>query len=41
MRLCAIDGACSFADLSTLRQTRFAKLKPDWIEQRGWAPLAA
>jgi sarcosine oxidase, subunit beta len=36
-----IDGACSFADLSTLRQTWFAELEPDWIEQRGWAPLAA
>jgi sarcosine oxidase subunit beta len=37
----AVDGACSFADLSTLRLSRFAKLEPDWIEQRGWAPLAA
>jgi sarcosine oxidase, subunit beta len=36
-----VDGACSFADLSTLRLSRFAKLEPDWMEQRGWVPLAA
>jgi sarcosine oxidase subunit beta len=36
-----IDGACSFADLSPLRLTRFANLESDWMEQRGWASLAA
>jgi sarcosine oxidase, subunit beta len=35
------DGACSFADLSTLQLSRFAGLAPDWMEQRGWVPLAA
>jgi sarcosine oxidase subunit beta len=36
-----IDGACSFADLSTLRLSRFARLEKDWREQRGWTPLVA
>ncbi len=30
------DGACQFADLSTLRLSRFAGLAPDWAAQRGW-----
>jgi sarcosine oxidase subunit beta len=30
------DGACRFADLSTLRLSRFDGLEPDWIAQRGW-----
>jgi sarcosine oxidase subunit beta len=36
-----VDGACSFADLSTLRLSRFARLAPDWAEQQGWIGLAA
>ena len=36
-----IDGACSFADLSTLRLSRFAGLVTDWREERGWTPLVA
>jgi sarcosine oxidase subunit beta len=36
-----IDGACGFADLSTLRLSRFAGLERDWREQRGWTPLVA
>ena len=34
-------GACSFADLSPLRLSRFAGLEPDWAAQRGWRPEAA
>lgn len=36
-----VDGACSFADLSTLRLSRFRNLAPDWAEQQGWARMAA
>ena len=36
-----LDGACNFADLSTLRLSRFAGLEQDWMRQRGWVPLAA
>ena len=32
------DGACSFADLSTLALSRFDGLEADWIAQRGWLP---
>ena len=35
-----IDGACSFADLETLKLSRFAGLEPDWRERRGWVPIA-
>ena len=35
-----IDGACSFADLSSLRLERFAELEPDWIDLQGWQALA-
>jgi sarcosine oxidase subunit beta len=31
-----IEGACGFADLSTLRLVRFAELEPDWAELQGW-----
>ena len=31
-----VDGACGFADLSTLRLARFAKLEPDWAVLQGW-----
>ncbi len=30
------DGACRFADLGTLRLSRFDGLEADWIAQRGW-----
>ena len=30
------DGACSFADLSTLQLARFADLEPDWRDIQGW-----
>ena len=33
-----LDGACGFADLSTLRLSRFDGLDPDWAARRGWAP---
>ena len=34
-----LDGACSFADLSSFALSRFAALEPDWREQQGWLPL--
>jgi sarcosine oxidase subunit beta len=34
-----VDGACGFADLSSLSLARFEKLEPDWIELQGWRPL--
>ena len=34
------DGCCSFADLSSLRLGRFAKLEPDWAALQGWQPMA-
>ncbi len=33
-------GACGFADLSSLRLERFAKLERDWIELQGWQVAA-
>ena len=36
-----VDGVCSFADLSTLRLSRFAHLAPDWAHGMGWIPVAA
>ena len=33
------DGACSFADLSTLRLSRFAHLEPDWAALQGWQSM--
>ncbi len=30
------DGVCRFADLATLRLSRFAGLQSDWVAQRGW-----
>jgi sarcosine oxidase subunit beta len=33
-----MEGACSFADLSTLRLSRFDGLETDWAAQRGWLP---
>jgi len=34
-----LTGACSFADLRTLRLDRFAALESDWRAQRGWLPV--
>ncbi len=34
------EGACQFADLSTLRLSRFAATEPDWAAQRGWQAMA-
>jgi sarcosine oxidase subunit beta len=36
----ALTGACSFADLSTLKLARFAHLEPDWRTLQGWLPSA-
>ena len=36
-----VDGACSFADLSTMRLDRFASLPKDWREAQGWLPPVA
>jgi glycine/D-amino acid oxidase-like deaminating enzyme len=33
-------GACGFADLSSLRLSRFAGLEPDWRQLQGWLPGA-
>jgi sarcosine oxidase subunit beta len=33
-----IDGACSFADLSKLKLSRFGSVPPDWRERQGWLP---
>jgi sarcosine oxidase subunit beta len=31
-----VDGACGFADISSLRLARFARLEPDWRDLQGW-----
>jgi sarcosine oxidase subunit beta len=36
-----IDGACSFADISSFKLSRFAHLEPNWRELQGWQALAA
>jgi sarcosine oxidase subunit beta len=36
-----VDGACSFADLSSMRLDRFAGLPKDWREAQGWLPPVA
>ncbi|WP_406857793.1 FAD-binding oxidoreductase [Alsobacter sp. KACC 23698] len=36
-----VDGACSFADISTFRLERFADLEPNWRELQGWRAKAA
>ena len=33
------DGACSFADLSSLRLARFDALEADWAQMQGWVPM--
>lgn len=32
------DGACDFADLTSLRLGRFSRLEPDWAGLQGWLP---
>lgn len=34
----AIDGTCSFADLSSMRLSRFDGLAGDWQAAKGWTP---
>jgi sarcosine oxidase subunit beta len=34
----ALDGRCSFADLSGFRLSRFSNLPADWRERYGWVP---
>ena len=36
-----VDGACSFADISTFKLSRFADLEPDWRALQGWQVRAA
>jgi sarcosine oxidase subunit beta len=36
-----VDGACSFADMSSMRLDRFAGLPKDWREAQGWLPPVA
>jgi sarcosine oxidase, subunit beta len=35
-----LDGTCGFADISSLRLGRFAKLESDWRELQGWQTIA-
>ena len=35
-----LHRACSFADLSSFRLSRFGNLGPDWREERGWLPAS-
>jgi sarcosine oxidase subunit beta len=35
-----VTGTCGFADLSTLRLSRFESLEPDWRTLQGWLPSA-
>lgn len=36
-----VDGACSFADISSFKLARFAQLEPNWRELQGWRAQAA
>lgn len=36
-----LDGACSFADISSFSLKRFAELEPNWRELQGWQATAA
>jgi sarcosine oxidase subunit beta len=36
-----VEGRCTFADISSLKLARFAKLEPDWRERQGWLPIPA
>lgn len=40
MQQLVTDGACSFADLSSLRLARFANLEPNWAALQGWQSMA-
>jgi sarcosine oxidase, subunit beta len=33
-----VDGVCGFADLSSLRLSRFDRLEHDWVDLQGWRP---
>jgi sarcosine oxidase subunit beta len=35
-----IEGHCTFTDISKIGLSRFDDLEPDWVEKRGWQPLA-
>jgi sarcosine oxidase subunit beta len=35
-----VDGVCGFADLSSLRLSRFDRLEADWIDRQGWRPVS-
>ena len=35
-----IDGTCSFADIDSLKLSRFDSLEADWREKRGWMPIS-
>src|SRR6185312_3976647 len=35
-----VSGECGFADLSSLKLSRFASLQPDWPALQGWLPSA-
>ena len=34
-----VTGACTFADLSIFRLSRFAALEADWRSRQGWLPI--
>jgi len=34
-----VTGACTFADLSIFRLSRFAALEADWQSRQGWLPI--
>jgi sarcosine oxidase subunit beta len=34
-----VDGACGFADISSLKLSRFDRLEPNWRELQGWRTL--
>jgi sarcosine oxidase subunit beta len=34
-----VNGACTFADLSIFRLSRFAALEADWRSRQGWLPI--
>lgn len=35
-----VEGHCTFTDIAKIGLSRFDQLEPDWVEQRGWQPLA-
>jgi sarcosine oxidase subunit beta len=34
-----VNGACTFADLSIFKLSRFATLEADWRSHQGWLPI--